>query len=62
MGPMCLQSHCRVDLLLELDNFKDVVEGSLRNVDFLNNSRKMFAMFFIMNSLNEDPDICSVML
>jgi hypothetical protein len=28
----------------------------------LNNSRKMFAMFFIMNSLNEDPDICSVML
>jgi hypothetical protein len=36
MGPMCLESHYRMDFLLELKNFKDVVDGCSRNVDFLN--------------------------
>jgi hypothetical protein len=36
MGPMCFKSHYKVDPLLELDNLKDVVDGSSRNVDLLN--------------------------
>jgi hypothetical protein len=59
MGPMCLESHYNVDPLLELDNLKDVVHDSSRNVDFLNNkSRRTFTMFLIMNSIREDPNVC----
>ncbi len=36
MGSMCLESHYRVDPLLELDNLQDIVDDSSRNVDFLN--------------------------
>ncbi len=61
MGLMCLKLHYRVDLLLELNNLKDVVEGSSRNVNFLNNkSRKTFVVFLIMNSLSEDLNIFSL--
>jgi hypothetical protein len=60
MGLMHLKSHYKVDLLLELDNFKDVVEDCSKNVHFLNNkSRRTFVVFFIMNSLSEDPNIYS---
>jgi hypothetical protein len=59
MDPMRLELHYRVDPLLELDNLKDVVEGSSRNVNFVNNkSKKTFVVFLIMNSLSKDPDIC----
>jgi hypothetical protein len=47
MGLMHLKLHYKVDLLLELDNFKDVVENCLKNVHFLNNkSGRTFVVFF----------------
>jgi hypothetical protein len=59
IGPMCHESHYRVNPLLEFDSLKDVVDGSL-NVEFLSSkSRRIFVVFSTMNSLNEDPNICS---
>lgn len=61
MGSMRFEFHYKVDPLLKLDNLKDVVDNSLRNVDFLNNkSKRMFVVFLITNSLNEDPNVCSI--
>jgi hypothetical protein len=61
MGPMCLKLHYRLDPLLELNDLKDIVEGSSMNVNFLNNkSRETFFVFLIMNSLSEDLDVCSL--
>jgi hypothetical protein len=61
MGLVHLGLRYRVDPLLELNNLKDVVEGSSRNVDFLNNkSRRTFVVFLTTNSLNEDLDVCSL--
>lgn len=58
MGLVCLESHYRVDLVLEFDNLKDIVDGYLRNVDFLNNKLgRTFVVFLTMNSLREDPYI-----
>ncbi len=58
MGPVRFESHHRVDPLLEFDNLKDTMDGSLRNVDFLNHkSGRTLAMFPTMNSLNEDLDV-----
>jgi hypothetical protein len=57
-GLMHLESHYKVDPLLELDNL-DVVDGSSKNVDFLDNkSRRMFTMFSTTNSLSKDLNIC----
>ncbi len=61
MGFVRFEFHYKVDPLLKLDNLKDVVDNSLRNVDFLNNkSKRMFVVFLITNSLNEDPNVCSI--
>ncbi len=55
---MRLKSHYRVNPLLKLDNLKDAMDDSSRNVDFLNNkSRRIFVIFSIMNSLTEDPNV-----
>ncbi len=60
IGPMRLESHYKVDPLLEFDNLKYVVDESSRNVDVLNNkSGTIFVIFLTMNSLNEDPNIYS---
>jgi hypothetical protein len=37
MGHVRFKSHYKVDPLLEFYNLKDIVEGSSRNVNFLNN-------------------------
>jgi hypothetical protein len=59
MGHVCLKSHYRMDLLLELNNLKDIMDGYSRNVNFLNNKLgKTFVMFLTMNSLSKDPNIC----
>jgi hypothetical protein len=59
MGFVCLKSHYWVDPLLEVDNHKDIMDNSLRNVDFLNNKlRRTFTMFSTMNSISEDPNVC----
>ncbi len=59
MGPVCLESHYMMDLLLEFNNLKEVVDDSSRNVNFLNNkSIRTFSMFSTLNSLNENLDIC----
>jgi hypothetical protein len=56
MGLVCLESHDKVDLLLELDNFKDIVDNCSRNVDFLNNKLgKTFVVLSTMNSLSKHP-------
>jgi len=61
MGLMHLKLHYRVDPLLELNNLKDVVEGSSRNVNFLNNKLgRTFFVFLIMNSLSEDLNVFSL--
>jgi len=59
---MCaLKLHYRVDLLLEFDILKDVVESSSRNVDFLNHKLgRTFVVFLITNSLRKDLNICSL--
>jgi hypothetical protein len=50
MSLVCLESHYRVDPLLEFDSLKDVVDNSLRNVNFLNHELgKTFTMFSTMN-------------
>jgi hypothetical protein len=55
-----LKLHYRVDPLLELDNLNDIVDDSSRNVDFLSNKYgRIFDVFLIMNSLNEDPYVYS---
>jgi hypothetical protein len=59
---LCTSSRInyKVNILLELDNLKDVVDGCSRNVDSLNNKlERTFVVFSIMNSLNEDLDVCS---
>jgi hypothetical protein len=59
MGLVCLKSHYRVDPLLELDSFKDIVDNFSRNVNFLNHkSGRTFDVFSTTNSLNKDLDIC----
>jgi hypothetical protein len=61
MGHVRLELHYKVDPLLELDNLKDIMEGSSRNANFLNNkSGRMFDVFSIMNSLSKDPNIYSL--
>jgi hypothetical protein len=61
MGLVCLKSHYRVDPLLELDSFKDIVDNSSRNVYFLNHKLgRTFDVFLTTNFLNEDLDICSL--
>jgi len=61
MGLVCLELHYKVDPLLELDNLKDVMDGSSRNVDFLNHkSMRTFAMFSTTNYLSEDLDVYSL--
>jgi hypothetical protein len=61
MGHVCLESHYRVDPLLEFDSLKDVMDNSSRNVDFLNHkSRRTFVVFSTMNFLSEDLDVCSL--
>ncbi len=37
MGLVCFESHYTVDILLELDNLKDIVDDCSRNVNFMNN-------------------------
>jgi hypothetical protein len=59
MGLVCLESHYRVDPLLELNNLKDVVDNSLRNVNFLNHELgKTFILFSTTKFLSKDLDIC----
>jgi hypothetical protein len=61
MGHVCFKSHYRVDPLLELDNFKDVMDSSSRNIDFLNHKLgRTFVVFSKMNFLSEDPDVYSL--
>jgi hypothetical protein len=44
------KSHYKVDPLLEFDSFKDDVDGSSRNVDFLNHKlRRTFVVFLTKN-------------
>jgi hypothetical protein len=58
MGHVHLESHYRVDPLLELDNLKDIVDGSSRNVNFLNHkSKRTFVVFLTTNSLNKEPNV-----
>jgi hypothetical protein len=58
MGLMCFELHYTVDLLLELDNLKDIVDDCSRNVNFMNNKLgRTFVVFSTMNSLNKDLDI-----
>jgi hypothetical protein len=58
-GPIRFESHYRVDLFLELNNLKDIMDGFLRIVDFLNNkARRIFVVFLNTNSLIKDPNIC----
>ncbi len=46
---------------MELDNFNDTMDNSSRNVDFLNfKFGRIFVVFSITNSLNEDLDVCYV--
>jgi hypothetical protein len=48
-----------VDPLLELNILKDVVDGSSRNVNFLNHKlTRTFFVFSTTNSLSEDLDVC----
>ncbi len=55
-----LKSHYRVNPLLELDNLNDIVDDFSRNVDFLSNKfGRIFDVFSITNSLNEDQDVYS---
>ncbi len=58
MGLVCMELYHRVDPLLELNNLKDVVDGSSRNVNFLNHkSRRTFVVFLTTNSLSKDLDV-----
>jgi hypothetical protein len=58
MGHVHLKLHYRVDPLLEFDSLEDVVDGSSRNVNFLNHKLgKTFVVFSTMNFLNEDLKI-----
>jgi hypothetical protein len=56
---LCDSSHIIGWILyLELDGLKDVVDNSVRNVNFLNNkSGRMFVVFSITNSLSENSNI-----
>jgi hypothetical protein len=57
---MRLESHYRVDPFLEFNSLKDVVDKYSRNVDVLSSkSGRIFIVFLIMNSLNEDPNVYS---
>ncbi len=58
IGPMRLESHYRVDPLLEFKSLKDIVDEFLRNVDVLSSkSGRIFFVFLTMNSLSEDPNV-----
>jgi hypothetical protein len=58
MGLMHFKLHYRVDPLLELDGLKGVMDGSSRNVNFLNHKLgRTFVVFLIANFLNKDPDV-----
>jgi hypothetical protein len=60
IGPMCLESHYKVDPLLEFDSLKNDMDDFSMNVEFLNSkSRRIFAIFSTMNSLNKELDVCS---
>lgn len=37
MGLVCFELHYTMDILLELDNLKDIVDDCSRNVNFMNN-------------------------
>jgi hypothetical protein len=52
-----LESHYRVDPLLEFDNLKDVVDGSSRNVFSNHKLRRTFVVFLTTNFLSENPNI-----
>jgi hypothetical protein len=60
MGPMCFEPHYRVDLLLELDNLKDIMDGYSRNVNFLNILGRTFVVFLTTNSVKEDLNVYSL--
>jgi hypothetical protein len=48
-----------VDSLLEFNSLKDDVDGSSRNVNFLNHKlRRIFVVFSTTNFLSEDLDVC----
>jgi hypothetical protein len=60
IGPMWFKSHYKINPLLEFDSLEDALDDSSMNVEFLSNkSRRIFVIFSTMNSLNEDPDVCS---
>jgi hypothetical protein len=60
IGLVGLELHYRVNPLLKLDNLKDVVDGSLRNVNFQKSKfGRIFVVFLTTNSLTEDIDVCS---
>jgi hypothetical protein len=55
---MHLNSHYKVNPLLEFNNFKGIMDDFSRNVDFLSNRFvRIFVIFLITNSLNEDLDV-----
>jgi hypothetical protein len=60
MGLVRFKSHYRVNPFLELDSLKDIVDNFSRNVDFLGNKfGRIFAIFFTIIFLIEDPYVCS---
>jgi hypothetical protein len=59
MGHVYLESHYKVDPLLELDNFKDIMDDSSGNVDFQNHkSRRTFLVLLTTKSFSKDPNLC----
>ncbi len=59
MGHVYLESHYKVDPLLELDNLKDIVDDSSGNIDFQNHkSRRTFLVLLTTKSLSKDPNLC----
>jgi hypothetical protein len=48
MGRISFESHYKVNLFLELDNLKDAMDDSSRNVDILSNKFGKIFMFFLL--------------
>jgi len=61
MGPIHLESHYKVHALKELDNLKAIVEGSMRNIEFLHSKpTRSVALFSTTNYLVVNPNLCSL--
>jgi len=61
MGPIHLESHYKVHALKELDNLKVIMEGSMRNIEFLHSKpTRSVALFSTMNYLVVNPNLCSL--